>query len=243
MPPTKADIISQLKKEILPLQGFKPIINGNAVDVGLGPIKEAFPYASFPLGAIHEFLSGGPEDAAATSGFVAGIVASLMRNNGVCIWISSSRMIFPPALAALGIQPHKVIFADLQKKRDILWTMEEALRCEGLAAVVGEIPEISFAASRRLQLAVERSRVTGFLLRQNSHNISTTACISRWKITPLPSGADDDLPGVSFPRWNVQLLKARNGKPGSWQVMWMNEGFQHVYHLASISREQQKKTG
>lgn len=40
--------------------------------------------------------------------------------------------------------------------------MEEALKCGGLAAVVGEVQDISFTASRRLQLAVEQSGVTGF---------------------------------------------------------------------------------
>ena len=63
--------------------------------------------------------------------------------------------------------------------------MEEALKCDGIAAVVGEIQELSFTVSRRLQLAVEQSRVTGFILRNNPRNLNTTACVTRWKITPL----------------------------------------------------------
>ena len=38
----------------------------------------------------------------------------------------------------------------------MLWVIEEALKCEGLAAVIGEIKELSFTQSRRLQLAVEK---------------------------------------------------------------------------------------
>ena len=93
---TKADIIAQLQKDILPLQGFKTTLNNTVVDVGLGPIKNAFPNASFPLGAVHEFMYAGAEDAAATGGFVAALLASLMRSGGASIWISSSRLIFPP---------------------------------------------------------------------------------------------------------------------------------------------------
>lgn len=243
MPATKADIIAQLQKDILPLQGFKPTMNGTTVDVGLGPLKHAFPNAVFPLGAVHEFCCTRAEDTAATSGFIAAILATLMRNDGVSLWISSSRTLFPPALRSFGIEPDKIVFIDLQKERDILWAMEEALKCDGLAAVVGEMQEISFTASRRLQLAVEQSRVTGFIIRRNPRNLNTTACISRWKITSLPSMLEDEMPGVGFPRWNVELLKIRNGNPGSWRVEWVAGRFRHISKVTSMPLGQQKKTG
>lgn len=239
----KSDIIARLQRDILPLQGFKPIPHGDAVDVGLGRIKDAFPNNSFPLGAVHEFCCTCVEDAAATSSFIAGILGTLMRNGGVAIWISSSRTIFPPALKSFAIEPDKIVFIDLQKQKDVLWAMEEALKCDGLAAVVGEIPEISFTASRRLQLAVEQSRVTGFIVRVNPRNQNTTACVTRWKITSLPSVLPADMPGVGFPRWNVELLKVRNGKPGNWQVEWRGGRFRHDSRLTAIPHMQEKKTG
>jgi protein ImuA len=129
---TKADIIAQLQRDILPLQRFKTTLNNTAVDVGLGPIKNAFPNDEFPLGAIHEFMIAGPEDAAATGGFVAGVLAPLMRDGGATIWISSSVTIFPPALTSFGIAPDKIIFVDLKKEKEMLWAMEEALKCDGI---------------------------------------------------------------------------------------------------------------
>jgi protein ImuA len=36
------------------------------------------------------------------------------------------------------------------------------------------------------------------------------------------------MPGVGFPRWNVQLLKVRNGKPGAWQLEWEGGQFHHI---------------
>ena len=74
--------------------------------------------------------------------------------------------------------------------------------------------ELNFTSSRRLQLAVEQSRVTGFIIREDPKQLGTTACISRWKINSLPSALPDKMPGLGFPRWQVELLKARNGKPG-----------------------------
>ena len=227
----KAEIIAELQTDILRLQGFIPAKNAAIDDVGLGPIKDAFPNAAFPLGAIHEFLAARIEDKSATTGFITRLLASLMGSNGTSLWISASRKLFPPALKSFGIQPDRIIFIDLQKEKDVMWAMDEALKCGALVAVVGEIQEISFTDSRRLQLAVEKSHVTGFILRSQRHverqkaKLNTTACVSRWKITPLPSESADDLPGIGFPKWKVELLRIRNGKPGAWNIQWRNGRF------------------
>ncbi|MBA4056407.1 MAG: Error-prone repair protein ImuA [Marivirga sp.] len=237
----RADIISELQREILLLQGFKPA-NSAVADTRLGPLKSAFPNASFPLGAIHEFLSVGAEASAATSGFISGLLSTLMGGDGTLLWISSSRNLFPPALKNFGIQPDRIIFIDLQKEKDVVWTMEEALKCGALNAVVGEMQEISFTTSRRLQLAVEQSQVTGFVLRSNPRMLNTTACVSRWKITPLPSESDEKLPGVGFPQWRVELLRIRNGRPGIWEIRWEDGRFEQIDKSTNFL-EQHKITG
>lgn len=240
---SKADIIAQLRKEILPLQGFKALSKNAVSDIGLGPIKSAFPNGVFPSGAVHEFLSTSAENATATTGFVSGILSSLMKKGGASIWIGASRTIFPPALKLFGIVPDKIIFIELKKEKEMLWAMEEALKCEGLAAVIGEIKELSFTDSRRLQLAVEQSQVTGFVLRNNPRSVNTTACITRWTITSIASELANEMPGVGFPRWNVDLLKVRNGKPGSWQMEWVAGKFRHIPAISIVVPVQQKKTG
>jgi protein ImuA len=240
---SKADIITQLRKDILPLQGLKTAANNSHLDTLLGPIKYAFPNASFPSGAVHEFLSATAENTTATNGFVSSIVSSLMKKGGAAIWIGASRTIFPPALKSFGIAPDKIIFIELKKEKEMLWAMEEALKCEGLAAVIAEIKELSFTDSRRLQLAVEQSQVTGFVLRNNPRSVNTTACITRWTITPVASDLANEMPGVGFPRWNVDLLKVRNGKPGSWQMEWAAGKLRHILPMGLIVPVQQKKTG
>jgi protein ImuA len=240
---TKANIIAQLQKDILPLQGFKRTFNSTASDVVPGVINDSFPNAEFPLGAVHEFVYAGVESAAATGGFVAGVLASLMHNGGACIWISACRTIFPPALKSFGIAPDKIIFIDLKKEKEMLWVLEEALKCDGLAAVVGEMPQLSFNDSRRLQLAVEQSQVTGFILRNNPRSLNTTACLTRWKITSLTSELAGDMPGVGFPRWTVELLKVRNGKPASWEIEFCAGRFRHIPKFTAIPQQQQKKAG
>ena len=238
----RVEIISQLQQDILLLQGFKPAGN-NTVDVGLGPINEAFPNNTFPLGAVHEFLSAGPESIAATSGFIASLLSPLMKNGGISLWMSSSRKLFPPALVNFGIQPDQFIFIDLQKEKHVIWAMEEALKCSTLTAVVGEMQEINFIDSRRLQLAVEQSKVTGFVLRNNFRQLTNTACVSRWKISSLSSIVLDDLPGIGFPQWKVELLRMRNGKTGCWEIQWKEGRFYHPHREPLFVLDEQKKTG
>ena len=242
MASTNQDTLSQLRKDILLLQGFKPLAAG-AVDTGLGPILKAFPNETFPTGAVHEFLSTGPTTAAATTGFVSGLAATLMNTGGACLWIGSKKT-FPPGLKTFGIEPDRVIFVNLKKEKDICWAMEEALKCEGLAAVVGELQDIPFIASRRLQLAVEKSRVTGFLLRQDPRNLNAIACVARWRITPLASEPEPGMPGVGFPRWNVELEKIRNGQPGIWQMEWSAGRFRPIQpEVPALPQIQRRKTG
>ncbi len=243
MSAAKAAIIAQLKKEIASMQGYKSCSNSDVPAPGLGQMLHAFPGSQFPWGVVHEFLYDSPEDAAATNGFVSGLLATLMQKDGMSIWVGPSQHIFPPALKAYGIDPDKVIFIQLQKEKEILWTMEEALKCQGLAAVIGDVQGISFTASRRLQLAVEKSKVTGFLLRQTNRSQVTTAFITRWKITAVPAVTIPGLPGVGFPCWNVQLEKVKNGKPGNWLIAFQSGNFRSFNKLIVVPRQVQTKTG
>lgn len=217
-------IFQQLQEELLLLQGLRPPLDAELQDTGLGIINQAFPHRAFPVGAVHELVSNTAEEAAATTGFIAGILGTLMRR-GACLWVSRHRNIFPPALHLFGITPDQVLFVAAPDHQKVLWAIEEGLKCETLAAVVGEVQELGFTASRRLQLAVEKSRVTGFIHHRTSRVTGNLACVSRWRIRPAASVAPEGLPGVGFPGWNVELCRIRNGRPGTWQVQWTPQGF------------------
>lgn len=225
MASNKRDIITKLQQNILLWEGFSPAKAGNTKGIGLGILEAAFPNGVFPTGAIHEMICPTPEQAAASSGFLGAILGSLMHQSGICLWISTGRKLFPPSLMKFNTEPHQVIFIDVQQEKDVLWAMEEALKCKGLVAVVAEVQEISIVQSRRLQLAVESSKVTGFLIRNDPRKLGSTTCVARWQITPLPSVLENELPGVGFPHWQVELLRVRNGNPGKWELEWIDGNF------------------
>lgn len=235
------NVVERLRREILAIQGLRVPLDNELRDIGLGMINNSFPNQTFPVAATHEFISNNAQNGAASSGFIAALLRILM-GKGSCLWVSTRCRIFPPALKAFGISPDQVIFIDARTSKDALWIIEEGLKCQTLAAVVGEVQELGFTESRRLQLAVETSRVTGLIHRYGSLPTNVT-CVSRWRIAPVASIGEPTIPGVGFPGWDVELLKIRNGKPGRWQVAWNPDGFKVVQQPKAIEHLPARKTG
>lgn len=234
-------VIETLQKQILGLQCSRPV-NEQQLKLGLGLLESAFPLKVFPRAAIHEFISQTSQQAACTTGFMSVILAKLMQTNGVCVWISTKprRAVFAPALKTFGLEPHRILFVDTHTPKQTLWALEEALKCEAVAAVVGELNELTFNESRRFQLAVEESRVTGLIHRFRPKNTSSVACVSRWNISSLASMIPQGLPGVGFPRWNVELQKVKNGTPAQWQIQWLpGKGLQYTEQTTLVNTELQ----
>jgi protein ImuA len=223
----RADIIKQLQNEILQLQGQKAGEAEASKQLGLGPIECAFPGEIFQRGAIHEFVSETPESAACANAFIS-VLSARLAGSSCCMWIGDRCTVFPPALKQFGLEPHRILFVNAAKHKDLLWIFEQALKCEALGTVVAEIPEISFNDSRRLQLAVERSRVTGFLHRYQPRTANALATVSRWQIRPLPSAVPEGMPGPGFPCWEIELQKVRNGRPGKWEVRYSAAGLEYL---------------
>ena len=239
----QSDIIKRLQDELLPLMGYKSAIGKPSLKIDLNDINTAFPNATFPIGAIHEFMIHSTGTKSATSGFVCAVISALMKEEGVLIWISANRTIFPPALNFFNIDAHRVVFVDLRNQKEVAWAVEEVLQLKGLAAVVGEVQELDFTTSRRLQLVVEKSQVTGFILNSNKRNNNANAALCRWQIQSAPSISIDGLPGIGHPCWKVNLLKVRNGRPGTWQLAWMNGRFSNGNNNRNVIKELHKKTG
>lgn len=223
----KREIARQLQAKINAMQGLGKLSH-EPVNTELYPFTAAFPGNAFPTGAIHEFISYEAPNAASTSGFITALAGKLIKEGSLCLWVGNGRKVFPAGLKHFGLEPDRVVFIHATRQKDALWVIEEALKCEALTAVIGEIKELGFTESRRLQLAVENSGVTGFIHRYCPYAENAVACTTRWKISPMPSITEDNLPGVGYSTWDVQLVKVRNGKPHSWQVSWQHKSFSEV---------------
>ena len=194
-----------------------------SVPLHIPAIDNALPTGGIRLGALHEAASAGPdtEHAAAATLFIAGILARL---TGPVLWVLNQADLFAPGLAAAGLDPTRIVFAEAGKH--VLPIMEEGLRHPGLAAVVAEhTGKLSLVASRRLQLAAEQTGILAILLRRSPSFddpalTEPTAAATRWRITALPSPPAlphaPDTPGLARAHWRLDLTRCRGGEPGSW---------------------------
>jgi protein ImuA len=195
---------------------------------GIAAIDRVLPGGGLARGALHEILGAGgdEEDGALAAAFVAGILGRLIAiGNGMVLWCLPRPDLYGPGLASHGLDPGHLVLIRAPRDAEILWAMEEGLRAPSLAAVVGEVGTLPVVASRRLQLAAERSGVTAFLLRRwrdggraARERALPNAAVTRWRIAALQSRPPRGEPGVGRPHWRVELLRCRGGEPAYWGV-------------------------
>lgn len=181
-------------------------------------------------GALHEIV-GAPGANGAAGGFAAALLSLMSRREdvggqGVVLWCQrrhdadEAGALYAPGLAAFGLKPEQLLVVQARRDRDVLWAMEEGVKSSALVAVLGEVDELGFTASRRLQLAAETNGVTVLLVRSGGQRASTTsAAITRWKVEagqtePAEIGSEHET------CWRLELLRCRGGTPGSWIVEW-----------------------
>jgi protein ImuA len=222
----RAQNIDALRLRIARMQAGAAVQGVPAVlAFGASGIDARLPAHGLLRGALHEAAGAGAgtEHAAAAALFVAGILA---RSGGPVLWVLERADLFAPALAGAGLPPDRVIFTEAG--RDVLAAMEDGLREQGLAGVVGETARrITLTASRRLQLAAEASGVPAFLIRRSRtfddpRLAEPNAAVTRWRVTAMPSRPPiphaPDVPGLASARWRLDLIRCRGGEPATWIV-------------------------
>lgn len=193
------------------------------VSLGAREIDDALPWQGLPITGLHEVAG----DASAL-GFCAALLGRLAetRPGAPILWCQKGYDLCAQGLMDFGLDPNLLIIAHGHNDTDILWAMEEGLRCSSLAAVVGRTYAVPPVAGRRLQLAAETHKTTGFLLRPQEKYAPTSAAMSRWHVIAAPSSpitTPTELPGIGAPQWHVALQRCRLAKPQSWQVEWCDE--------------------
>ena len=129
------------------------------------------------LGRVH-MLCGRPGHDGALTGFAVALLRRILAQTDEAapvVWCPAaaaggSGMLYAAGLAALGLDPGRLLIVDSPSPGARLAALEDILRTEGLAAVIVEYDRVSQTSdywmrlARRAQLAAEASGVTGLLL-------------------------------------------------------------------------------
>lgn len=218
LPQKPSPMLDELRERIRRIERGGAAKPRRVLSFGLPELDRRLPEDGLALGALHEVGPSGPDltHAAAAGLFVGGVLARL---SGPVLWCLRSRDLFAPGLAAVGLNPGRVLYAETYGgDASVLLVMEEGLRHRQLAGVVGEVAKLTMTAARRLQLAAEASGVVAFVLRRwtNTKVIGPTAAVTRWRLTALPSAPLLVAAGIGRARWRIELTRCRGGEPADW---------------------------
>ena len=130
---------------------------------------------------------------------------------------------YGPGLAAHGLAPDRLVLVNTAKPQETLWVMEEALRAKAVAAVLGELWNVTrdydLTESRRLLLAARAGGTPCLLLHAGAAGqggLLSSAADTRFEVRTCVSGREPAAGGLPLPglcTWSVRLVKARAG-PG-----------------------------
>ena len=193
------------------------------------------------LGRVH-MLCGRPGHDGALTGFAVALLRRILAQTdevAPVVWCPAaagggSGMLYAAGLAALGLDPGRLLIVDSPSPGARLAALEDILRTEGLAAVIVEYDRVSQTSdywmrlARRAQLAAEASGVTGLLL---GWPVAASGFDSLWHIAPSSAaplssapygqaGRDPSWNPSWHPCWQVELRHARGGRPWSSQLSW-----------------------
>jgi len=232
-----------LRHAIQTLEGQHPVLDDPAslLPFGIASIDEALE-GGLSRAALHEIAAAGEAEIAAATGFTLALAGRCAPSRAV-LWIAEDMALmesgvpYGPGLDEIGLAPDAVMIVTAARPRDVLWAMEEALRCRAIGAVIGEIRKanaVDAVASRRLSLAAARQQTPAFLLRAQP-DVRPAAAATRWIVGAAPSGSPSQKggkpPSTGPPVLDVRLVRNRYGRLGSWVLEW-NRAEQH-FDLAS----------
>lgn len=166
---------------------------------------------------------------AAGAGFVLARLMQTASPQRPVMWVQdamSARETGVPSIRGLegwGV-PDGMIRVCVRNAADLLWVVEEGLRCSALSAVVAEVwgtpGALSFTATKRLVLSAASSGVPAYLLRVSA-SPSLSAAHERWRVSSLPSAPHPhDLKAPGDPRWSLDLFRARWQQRGMWHAQY-----------------------
>ena len=137
-------MIDQLRQRLQALQKA-PGIEGrpNALPFGI-PAIDTMLGGGLARGALHEIAATGEAHLPVAAGFALA-VARRAAPSPRLFWVSEdmafaeSGMPYGAGFDAFGLAPEQLVMVSAAHRRDLLWAMEEALRCGAITAVIGEM--------------------------------------------------------------------------------------------------------
>jgi hypothetical protein len=203
--------VQQLQRRIHGLERARPSVGAEVLASGCLPLDRLFPGGGLPRGALSEWLAA---DAGSGAAMLALQYARrAVQAGGTLVVVDRQRRVYPPALAAWGVDLARVVLVYPENQADEAWTWDQALRCPAVAAGWGWVERLDDRRFRRWQLAAETGGGRGLLIRPGPVRSQPTWAEVRLWIEPCAGGG-----------MRVCVLHRRGGDAQHETVVALDEG-------------------
>jgi protein ImuA len=163
------EVLSRLREDIRRVETVGRLGDVSRVSSGFTAIDRLLPEGGYSRGILVQWLTGGGLGADYLSLVLA---KQACQNGGALVVADPFNQFYPPAAAAIGINlDHLVVLRGKhvdrmgsQGQTDFFWSLDQALRCSGVAAVWGPLGKVGERWFRRFQLSAEASGCLGIFV-------------------------------------------------------------------------------
>lgn len=228
----QAEILRELQSHIARLEeGSRHPRSAGRISSGFAGLDRLLPRQGFAGGSLVEWLGSGDGSGGMTLALAVG--GRIIRDRGVLVLVGDAQTFFPPAAAGLGVPLERMVVVRTGPGQRMLWGIEQALRCEGIAVTLGRLDRAPGPVLRRLQLAAETGGGLGFLVRPGECRGETPWGDARLLVQGIPGEAT---PGPPAWRLRVELLYCRGGRAGGTAEVEVGDETNHVHLAPELAR-------
>ena len=153
----------------------------DAVGSGYAELDRELPGGGWPKGALTELLH--PTQGIGELRLLAPALSRLARAGDAIVLVAPPQLPYAPAFAAFGIDPARLFAVAALQGKDRWWAAEQALRGEGVAALLFWPGECHEKRLRRLQLAAQDSAALAFVFAAAAGALESSPSPLRLRLT------------------------------------------------------------
>ncbi|MGB3503076.1 MAG: hypothetical protein WBA44_15750 [Mesorhizobium sp.] len=238
MPEEAGDSVLLLRRSGVAVGSLRPI-GSASLDQSLG--------GGVATSGLTEIHAAAMRDAAAAAGFALGLAVVSTKTAqempdaaAPILWAATAQTLreagrpyMPGLVQRFGLQPQRMLFADVPRPVDALWVAEEAASAGVFSAIIVEIGgdprELDLTATRRLHRRALGAGCPLYLLRLSA-TVQSTAAPVRLVVQAAPAAPRRTLSGplagsIGPPAFHVTIGKSRTAIPASVTLEWTHGAF------------------
>ena len=215
----KTKLIDRLRNRIRKVETAGRIDDGVRVSSGCAAIDRLLPGTGYQRGTLVQWLTGGGLGADYLSLLLA---RESCADGGALVIFDPLNQFYPPAAAAIGINLDNLVILHTEqpgrptnaRQEDLLWSIDQSLRCPGVAAVWGPLDHIDERWFRRFQLSAESSGCLGLFVQPLSESCQPSWAEVQWLVSATGRVQTNQPRSPSNQLVRLQLTRCRGAQTG-----------------------------